>query len=387
MRAAFLVALLAAAPAARTLVDTKTTESTGRAALAGDPSTARDRARDDALRGCVEQVASTVVTAATETDQAELLSDKVYAHSLGYVRRFQILADQQDGNTWITRVRCEVSEAKLEEDLLAFGIAYRRSGMPRVLVLVAEQAVDAPHVTGWWQGGGNPADQRVVETAFRERMEKSGFSFVDPGALEGKVRLEALGAPPNLEKARQVAAQGGAELVIVGRAVAKPTGEIPMDSGTYYSSAASVSARAVRTDTGEVVAATEFTAPAGKGFEQATSGRNALSEAGHMLAQEMFTRVGERWAKEHSGVRRLTMTVTGVEDYGRLAAFKNAIRDSVRGVTGVQERSLEDGRAEFDVALATTSQAFATDLATRKLAGFAVKVSKVTADAIEVELE
>jgi len=218
-------------------------------------------------------------------------------------------------------------------------------------------------------------------------MEKSGFSFVDPGALEGKVRLEALGAPPNLEKAREVAALGGAELVIVGRAVAKPTGEIPMDSGTYYSSAASVSARAVRTDTGEVVAATEFTGPAGKGFEQATSGRNALSEAGHMLAREMFTRVGQLWAREQSGVRRLTMTVTGVEDYGRLAAFKNAIQDSVRGVMGVQERSLEDGRAELDVALATTSQAFATDLATRKLPGFAVKVRKVTADAIEVELE
>ena len=387
MRAALLAALLAAAPAARAAVGTKPTEATGRAALAGDPSTARDRARDGALRSCVEQVANTVVTAATEIDQAELLSDKVYAHSLSYVRRFQILDDQQDGNTWITRVRCEVSLAKLEEDLLAFGIAYRRSGMPRVLVLVAEQAVDAAHVTGWWQGRGNSADQRVVETAFRERMEKSGFTFVDAEALKSTMKLEALGVPPNLEQARAVGAQSGAELVIVGRGIAKPTGEIPLDSGTFYSSAATVFARAVRTGTGEVLAAIEFTGPAGKGFEQATSGHNALSEAGQMLAREMFTRVGQLWAKEQSGVRRLTMTVTGVEDYGRLAAFKNAIRDSVRGVMGVQERSLEDGRAELDVALATTSQAFATDLATRKLPGFALKVRKVTADAIEVELE
>jgi hypothetical protein len=58
----------------------------------------------------------------------------------------------------------------------------------------------------------------------------------------------------------------------------------------------------------------------------------------------------------------------------------------VRGVKDVQERSMEDGRAELDVMLAGTSQGFATDLATRKLAGFAVKVRKVTAGAVEVEL-
>jgi hypothetical protein len=149
---------------------------------------------------------------------------------------------------------------------------------------------------------------------------------------------------------------------------------------------ANVSARAVRTDTGQVVAAAEFTAPAGKGFDRSTAGRNALSEAGRMLAREMFKRVGKVWTREQSGVRHVAMTVTGVADYGRLAGFKNVLEHSVRGVKDVQERSMEDGRAELDVALSTTTQAFATDLATRKFQGFAVKVRKVTAGAVEVEL-
>src|SRR5512133_2872229 len=161
---ALLAALAAAAPA-RAADEVRTTEATGQAAVAGDLLAAKDQAKDDALRSCVQQVATTIVTAATETDQAQLLSDKVYAHSLGYVRRFQVLEDRQDGNAWVTKLSCEVSEAKLDEDLVAFGIAYRRAGMPRVLVLIAEQAIDATQASGWWQGGGNAADLRVMENA------------------------------------------------------------------------------------------------------------------------------------------------------------------------------------------------------------------------------
>ncbi len=387
MRAHLLAALLLAPLAARAADDVQTTEAVGQAAIAGDLLAAREKAKDDALRNCVQQVATTVVTAATEADQAQLLSDKIYSHSVGYVRRFQILDDKQDGNTWVTKLRCDVSEGKLDEDLLAFGIAYRRAGMPRVLVLVAEQAINASQASGWWQGGGNAADLRVVENAFMDRMVKSGFTFVDAEVLQGKVKLEAIGADPNVAQAREIGVKSGAELVIIGRAIAKPLGEIPIDNGTFYSSVANVSARAVRTDTGEVVAAAEFTSVAGKGFEQATAGRNALSEAGRQLAREMFTRVGKVWTREQSGVKRLSMTVKGVDDYGRLAAFKNVLVNSVRGVKDVQERSMEDGRAELDVAVSTTAQAFATDLATRKFQGFQVKVRKVTGNAVEVELK
>ncbi len=386
MRAQLLAALLLVAPAARAADDVQATEATGQGPIAGDLLAARARAKDDALRSCVQQVATTVVTAATETDQAQLLSDKIYARAVGYVRRFQILEDRQDGAAWVTRMRCEVSAAKLEEDLLAFGIAHRRAGMPRVLALVAEQGIDASKVTGWWQRGGDAADLRVVQDALADRMERSGFTFVDAAVLRGAGELEALGADPSAQQARAVGVAAGAELVIVGRAIAKPLGQIPLDEGTFHSSAASVSARAVRTDTGEVVAAITFDAPAGRAFERATAGRDALAEAGRMLAREMFVRVGKAWVRAQSGVRHVAMTVKGVADYGQLAGFKNGLVDGVRGVKGVQVRSMEDGQAELEVSLAGTTQAFATVLATRKFEGVAVKVRRVTADAVEVEL-
>jgi hypothetical protein len=381
------LALAALASLARADDKVQTTEAVGQAALTGDVLAAKSQAKDDAMRNCVQQVASTLVTAATETDQAQLLSDKVYSHSQGYIRKFQVLEDKQDGNTWVTKLRCEVSEAKLDEDMLAFGIAYRRAGMPRIFVLIAEQAINATQATGWWQGGGNTADLRVMENSFMDRMEKSGFTFIDPEVLQGKVKLEAIGADPNLQQAREIGVKTGADIVIVGRAIAKPLGEMQIENGTFYSSVANVSARAVRTDTGDVLAAAEFTGTAGRGFEQTTAGRNALSEAGRQLARDLFAKIGKVWAREQSGARRIAMTVKGVDDYARLASFKTALTNTVRGVKDVQERSMGDGKADLDVTIAGRSSDLATELATKKFSGFAVKVKAVTQGSIEVELK
>jgi hypothetical protein len=387
MKPIALLAALLAFPAGAA-EDVKSTEAEGQGPIVeGDTAAARQRARDDAMRNCVQQVASTVVTAATETDQAQLLSDRVYSHSEGYIRKYVVLEDRRDGSSWVVKLRCEVAEGKLDEDLLAFGIAYRREGMPRVMVLVAEQAIHATQATGWWQGGGNAADLRVAENAFMDRMSKSGFSFVDPEVLAGKVRLEAVGADPNVQQVREMGKLVGAEVVVVGRAIARPVGQMEVPGGALYASVANVSARAVRTDTGQVVASSEFTSRTTNDFEQATAGRKALSEGGRQLASDLFSKIGKAWAREQSGGRHVALLVGGVDDYSRLAAFKAQLVNGVRGVKDVQERSMENGKADLEVVVAGTSQSLATELATRKFHGFVVKVRKVTPGAVEVELK
>jgi hypothetical protein len=335
----------------------------------------------------VQQVATTHLTAASETDQAQLLSDKIYAHSEGYVRRFSVLEDRRDGNSWVVKLRCEVAEGKLDEDLMAFGIAYRREGMPRVMVLLAEQSITATQASGWWQGGGNASDLRVAENAFMDRMSRSGFSFVDPEVLSGKLKLESVGADPNLQQAREIGRLTGAEVVVVGRVLAKPVGQLEIPGGALFAAVANVSARAVRSDTGQVIASAEFTGRTTNDFEQATAGRKALSDAGRQLASDLFAKIGKAWARDQSGGRRVALTVAGVDDYARLAAFKAQLQSGVRGVKDVQERSMENGRAELDVTLSGTAQSLASDLATRKFSGYVVKVKKVTQGTIEVELK
>jgi hypothetical protein len=382
-----LVACLLAAAAAARAEDARVIEVEGRALLAGgEVAGAPERARDDALRACVQQVAASVATAASEADQVQLLAERIYARAQAYVRRFSAVDDRKEGDAWVTRLRCEVAEAKLGDDLMASGIAYRREGMPRIVVLVAEQGVSATEATGWWQAGGHASDLRVAERAFVDRMERSGFGLVDPEAPSSQPKLATIGAVPSLEDAREIGKLTGADVVVVGRAVAKPLGSTEVGGGTFWAAVANVAARAVRTDTGLVIAAAELTGRTGRGFDQATAGRDALSEAGRQLAGELFARIGSAWARERSGARRIAMAVHGVDDYARLAAFKAALASHVRGVKDVQERSMEDGRAELEVVLAGTAQAFAADLATRKLPGFTVKVRQVTPSAVEIDV-
>src|SRR5512133_1631774 len=98
MKPTIAIALLALAAPAAAEEGIKVTEATGEAAIVGDVLAAKAAAKDDAMRNCVQQVATTVVTAATETDQAQLLSDKYYSHSTGYIRKFTVLEDRADGN-------------------------------------------------------------------------------------------------------------------------------------------------------------------------------------------------------------------------------------------------------------------------------------------------
>jgi len=150
---------------------------------------------------------------------------------------------------------------------------------------------------------------------------------------------------------------------------------------------ANVSARAVRTDTGEIIASTEFTGPAGKGFEQTTAGRGALSAAGRQLAADLFAKIGKVWSREQSGMKRVNLVVKGVDDYARLTGFKAILVNSVKGVKDVQQRSLDDGRAELEVTLAGSADGLASDLSSRKYPGYTLKVKKVTPNAVEVELK
>jgi hypothetical protein len=386
MKPTIAIALIALAAPAVAADDVKVTEATGEAAIVTDVQAAKAAARDDAMRNCVQAVATTVVTAATESDQAQLLSDKIYSHSQGYIRKFDVLSEKQDGNVWTMKARCEVAEGKLDEDMMAFGIAYRREGMPRVAVLIAEQAINATEATGWWQGGGNAADLRVMENSFMDRMSKSGFTFVDPEILSGKVKLEAVGTDPNAAQAREIGVKAGVDIVIVGRAIAKPLGSIALDNGTFYSAVANVSARAVETSSGRILASAEFTSKAGKGFEQTTAGRNALSEGGRTLAGDLFAKIGKAWSARYSA-RSVELTVRGVDDFDKVSRFKTALVNGVKGVKAVDLRGMDDGKAEMEVTVATKAEEFAAELAAKPLAGFKVKVKKVTQNQVEVEIK
>ncbi|MGC3999147.1 MAG: hypothetical protein QM767_17595 [Anaeromyxobacter sp.] len=347
-----LAALVSAAPDALTTV-----EAAGRAPLASatDAPQAREQATAAAVRACVSQVAGGLATAATAPDQAQLLSERILARPGGYVRRLQLLEDRQDGAAWLVRARCDVAEGTLADDLLAAGIAHRRAGLPRLVLRVKEvplPGAPAGAVTG------------ALAPACAERLRRSGFEVLEEDAPAG--------AP-------------GPEVRVEVRATPRPGPALPAAGGALHQVTVSVSGQAVRVAGGQRLAQLEATGAPGRGFEPLEADREGQAEAGLALARAVLSQVGRAWPAATGAPVRLAVKVTGAGDYARLSAFKAALR-GVRGVREVQDRAFDAGGAELAVSISGTAEAFATELATRRLEGFTVTVGTVRPDAVEVQL-
>ena len=89
MTATLLTALMLAAEGGQTAPATETVEVTGEAAATGDDASAmadaKERAREDALREAVSQVAGTLVSGDTLVDGNVMVQDRITSHAAGYV--------------------------------------------------------------------------------------------------------------------------------------------------------------------------------------------------------------------------------------------------------------------------------------------------------------
>src|SRR4030043_2154041 len=71
---------------------------------------ARDKALDDALRKAVEQAVGTIVSSDTMAENFKVIHDKILAQTTGYVERYKILSEMQDGELYKVKVQAEVGK-------------------------------------------------------------------------------------------------------------------------------------------------------------------------------------------------------------------------------------------------------------------------------------
>src|SRR5258706_1926454 len=85
----------------------------------GDKGKARDTAVENALRKAVEQVVGTIIESETATDKYEILSDKIYSQSKGFIKSYKILSEETDpdGRNFKVRVEAEVAEGSINDQL------------------------------------------------------------------------------------------------------------------------------------------------------------------------------------------------------------------------------------------------------------------------------
>ena len=361
--------------------------SIGQAAVIGtDVANARDKAVDDALRKAVEQSVGTMITSETVTQNFQLLSDKVFSKARGYVRNYKITSEKQDQGVYIVGVDAEVSSGNLKNDVDGIMHVLRAKNMPRMLIMIAEQNIGQGDANFWWGNKTFSTNLDAAENTFMDHWMKKGVRFVDRQALQGKISAgpATTSAEPTNDAIKEFAGKSGAEVVIVGKAVATDVGTI---MGTQMHSArANISLRALSLDTGRILATATRSEAVGH-VDPTTGGTLALKKAAEKSADELLEKIMAQWSQEVSGPATITLNLTNVKQSKNLRSIAQVLREQVRGVQEVRQLSFKNKAAELEVELKGSAQDLADELETKTFPGFAVDVQEVTANSVTAALK
>ncbi len=341
---------------------------------------ARDAAVEDAQKKAVEQAVGIFLDSRIRMENFQLISDCILSQAKGYVMRYNLVDERQDSGLLRVRIKAEIALEKLSGDLVAIGI---RKNKPRTLILIAEQNA-GNDVRAWRR---EPREQEsdpcagVVENVFKDKFIEKGFAVVDRRMVKGFNAAPACRTPElSAIQARTLGDQAEAEVVITGKALARYYGEA---GGGMKSMQADLSAQAVRTGTGEVLASAIAHAAAVSSSET-TAGSEALKKASNQAAEEMLTRLLAAYSPEAVETRPVTITVTGLTKQ-QFVKFKDML-SRVRGIGNLRERGFSGTTAKVRVDSRYSVQALSDDLALRAFGGFSVKVVSSTANSLELDV-
>ena len=169
--------------------------------------------------------------------------------------------------------------------------------------------------------------------------------------------------------------------MIVGKALAKLYGDI---GGGMKSVQADLSAKAIRTDTGQVIAAAT-THAAAVHISEETAGIEALKKVAQAAADQMMEKILAVYSREVGGTRSVNITISGLNKT-QFVKFKDVLKNQVRGIKDLHERSFTGSTAQISVDSKVSAQTLSDSLSLQDFGSFGVEVIGSTANSLELKV-
>lgn len=338
-----LVVFLAFFTALPAMAETRVVTSEGLAALkADDVVAAKNAAIEDALRKAVEGVVADLIDIEVTVQNYQTLDGAIYSKAKGFVQDYEIVKVHPEGSIFRVTISATVAVGDVRDNLAMLGLLIQAMRKPRVMVMIPETNI-LDH--GWW--GHWISSVGTVETAVIRALTSRQFTVVDAPTVRQSIDREAaLRAIDGDEKAAQrIAQQIGAEVLITGQAVSEPAGSVAGSQMNSYQ--ASVSARAIKADTGEILGASTASGRAVH-LNATAGGREAMGQAGSSVAGDLIAQIASNWAREVSGSRLIALSIVGLsrEMFDDLV---DVLRRQGRGIVDVYTRDFIGDTGRLDV--------------------------------------
>lgn len=365
----------------------KEIKAKGYGTIYGDnKAAARDKAIEDAQRKAVEQAMGTMISSESVTKNFQLISDRILSLSSGYIEKYRVISEKEiDGEVEVD-IAAIVGMSKLNDSVQAIKNLIRRMDRPKIMVLIAEQSIreEGQQLSEKSRGDVvlSSTSLGVAENVLIEFFRAKGFDFVDRQALAGQIEIaDPLTLVNDKERIKKIANLTDAQVVIFGQAQARTTGEVQ----GIYSGQANISLRALKTDTGEIIAATNAHA-AVPFVDPSTANTKALSEAAKKISQKLMDQILSQWQSESTGLRSICLVIKGVK-YADVKKLRSWLTKYVRGVKSVHQRYVKDGIAELDLDIQGSAQNLADELSEKKFQKKTIEVLDLLPNKVSIELK
>ncbi len=327
--------------------------------VGGNTMGARQSAIAIASRAAVEIGLGTLVESATLTANFQLVSDKIYSKSQGYVKTYEVINEGPGDtpDTYKVTIKAIVNLTDMGNDLRALGILQDMMGMPKIMSMIDEVST----TSGLSVLASDPSSSIAME----EKLLGRGFELVDKDmvanirAQEFARMGDAMGGNQAafmenlidndeavLRIAKEASQNYGAQYLLLGLSKIDPYSS----SGGMKISTATFKAKVVDASTGEKLATTQK-AESGNGASWAAADMNAGRRSGEVVADVIIPQIIQNWTKRSQQGALYIVKLYGVESYGRQGRKFISMLKGIPGVTNAVQRLWDAklGRLEVDV--------------------------------------
>jgi len=344
---------------------------------------ARKQAISNGLDSAVSLVTAGELTPDDLLKNFEKINEILYDRTDKFIQDYKVLTETRAGRVYRVLVQATVSISVLEEQLASAGIMLGKKGLPKVLFFIAEKKIEDISAHYWW-GQDFIFFENFSEKALAETLRQAGFTVIDPAAGIQEFELGSEYQKPELtdQEAMNIGFRFKADVIIIGRAMAEPTANTMGANMRSFKS--TITARAIRLDTGQTVASAAQSAVT-VNTDEFIGGRDAITATADLLGQQLALQIAAGWRKELNQPTMVTIIVTGSGNLKNFEMFRSTL-DSMSGVNETQINEIKPDEIMMLVDFQGNAEVLASALMHKTFEPFGLNIYEILSDNLKIEL-
>jgi len=349
----------------------------------GNSAKAREQAIANGLVSAVEGVAVELLPPETLARNFQAFNDLLYGQTGKFVQGYRVLTELPLKNTYRVLVEADVLTSELKISLSDAGILLSKKSLPKVLVLISEQNLQDTSPTYWWSQKGNLKKAISVETLLKI-LEDKGFPIIDPQRISKNTFQNLTHDTPYLDdrQAVNLGLQVQADVVIIGTSVAERTPNIMGQNIRSFKGI--VSARAIRTDTREEIAATMQRAVT-TNTDETTGVRDTLSDVGSLAGEALASQIVYAWQKDEQQYNPVEIIVEGTDNLVNFEKFRRIITQ-MSGVKNLQTKEMKADEVTITLEFQGDAKTLADALMLKTFESIGINIYEVSHNHLKIQL-